>query len=310
MSKKILPILVLTGIFFIACSQVDKTRKEAEKQFQKTMTEIINDPSSMKLKDVQTMYSNDSLSILHANVTGKNGFGNEVTNKIEYIYLKSNGEVYDAVNPNTEDSIYQDKETWEKTRKGEIYESLDFDNAMAYRAISYINNVGRNINDKFEEKKVNLPVPTKTCKWALHTTTDKFGEKTNEKYLSLIGKGEFSNSATSGSELSAIIFVRKNSISIRLLEYGSYSAKDDDEPYNVRIKDSEGKEYPLMRFINDGSEGNLYPLDLTDESKNTLNKILSKGGEVSFSISYDKYTPTHYKFKVNADGYNEAIKHI
>ena len=309
MNKKIFPIILLMVIFF-ACSKEDKTRKEAEEQLPKTLSEWVNDPTSMKTSDIQTMYSNDSLTILHTNVVAKNGFGNEVTNRIEYIFLKTNGETYDAVKPLDEDSIYQDEETWAKKRKDEIYEKLDYGNAVAYRAISYINAVGRNINDKFEEKTVNLPVPTNTGRWELQATTDKFGDKTDNKYLSLIGNGEFSNSATSNSKLSAIIFVLKNTICIRLLEYGSHTAKDDDAPYKVRIKDGNGKEYPLMLFYNDGAEGNLYPLDLSEDSKNTLKDILSKEGEITFSISYDKYTPSSYRFKVNADGYNEAIKHI
>ncbi len=309
MFKKILPILLLI-VVFCACSKEDKTRKEAETQFSKTMAEWVNDPTSMKLNDIQPMYTSDSLTILHANIVAKNGFGNEVSSKVEYIYLKSNGNVYDAVYPLAADSIYQDKETWEKKRQGEIYEKLDYDNAMVYRAVSYINNTGRNINDKFEEKPVNLPVPTNTGRWELNTTTDKFGEKTDNKYLSLIGHGDFSNSATSNSKLSAIIFVLKNTICIRLLEYGSYEAKDNDAPYKVTIKDGKGKEYPMMLFYNDGSEGNLYPLDLSDKSKDILNDIFSEGGDVTFSISYDQYSPSKYRFKVNTDGYNEALKHL
>lgn len=297
-------------VILFACSKEDKTRKEAEGQFLKTLSEWINDPTSMKTSGIQTMYSNDSLTILHANVSAKNGFGNEVTNRIEYIFLKTKDNTYDAIKPLDEDSIYQDEETWTKKRKGEIYEKLDYGNAIAYRAISYINAVGRNINDKFEENAVNLPVPTHTGRWELQATTDSFGEKTNNKYLSLIGNGEFSNSATSNSKLSAIIFVLKNTICLRLLEYGSHTAKDDDAPYKVRIKDGDGKEYPLMLFYNDGSEGNLYPLDLSEDSKNILKDILNKEGEITFSITYDKYSPSSYRFKVNADGYNEAIKHI
>lgn len=309
MSKTTTPVILLCLMFW-ACSQVNTTSKEAEAQLPVAIAAWAKDPTSVKLKDIKTMYTNDSLSILHANVMGKNGLGHEVTNRIEYVYLNTEGNIYDAVCELTDDSVYQDIETWEKTKNEKIYKKLDYDNALAYRAIMCINENGRDINDKFNEKSVNLRVPTNTGRWKLHTTTDKFGEKTNVKYLTVIGEGKFSNSATSGSRLSVVLFWMGESCCIRLLEYGTNVAKDGGGPYEVRIKDGNGKEYPLMLFYNDEADGDICPLDLTAKTNNTIKDILEKGGDVTFSVKYDKYTFNSYQFKVNVDGFSDAVKFL
>lgn len=302
---------ILTMLCFIilgSCSQTNKTKNEAEIQMQKTLSENMKDPN-FKLEDVKNVYSNDSIAIFHFNLTGKNGFGNEITDKFEYVYLVSDSQIYDGFLQLSADSVYQNEETWNKQKIGKIYENLDYDNSIVYRVIDFINNNGRNINDKFKEEEVNIMPPTKTGRWSLHTTTDKFGEKTSNKYLTLSGTGNFSNSATSHSDLYAIIFVNKGLIQLKLLEYGSLTLKDNDAPYKVSIKDSEGNEYPTMIFANDGN-GQIFPLDLTNESYQQLFSILKKGGQVSFNIIYDNYRRNEYQFKVQADGFEEAFKYL
>lgn len=307
--KQIQIIALLSLVCFFSCSEANKTKNAAEEQLRKTLSENMNDPN-FKIDNVKNVFANDSLSILHFNITGKNGFGNEITEKIQYIYLIHNGQVYDGYSELSNDSVFQNEQTWSKQKEGEIYEKLDYNNSIVYRAIDFINNNGRNINDKFKEEEVNIMPPTKTGRWSLHTTTDKFGEKTNNKYLTLSGNGNFSNVATNRSPLYAILFVQKGSVTLKLLEYESSIVKDDDGPYKVRIKDSDGKEYPTMIFANDGKEGLLFPIDLTNNSYEQLLNILKKGGQVSFNIVYDRYSSSEYQFKVNADGFEEAIKFL
>lgn len=306
---KIQIIALLSLVCMMSCSQANKTKNAAEEQMRKTLSENMKDPN-FKIDNVKNVFSNDSISIFHLTITGKNGFGNEITDKFQYVYLVNNGDVYDGYGTLSEDSIFQSEETWRKYKTEEIYKNLDYNNSIVYRAVDFINNNGRNINDKFKEKEVNIMPPTKTGRWSLHTTTDKFGEKTTNKYLTLSGHGKFSNSATNLSPLYAILFVQKGNISLKLLEYERSIVKDDDAPYKVRIKDSEGKEYPTMLFANDGSEGILFPLDLTNNSYEQLLSILKKGGQVSFNIIYDRYGKNEYQFKVNSDGFDEAFKYI
>lgn len=307
--KKNLIIALLSLVCMLSCSQANKTKKAAEEQMRKTLSENMKDPN-FKIDNVKNVFSNDSISIFHFNITGKNGFGNEITDKFQYVYLVNNGHIYDGYALLSGDSIYQNQETWGKYKSGEIYEKLDYDNSIVYRVINFINHNGRNINDKFKEEEINIMPPTKTGKWSLHTTTDKFGEKTDNKYLTLSGTGNFSNIATNRSPLYAILFVQNGNITLKLLEYESNVVKDNDGPYKVRIKDSDGKEYPIMIFANDGNEGLLFPLDLTNNSYEQLLSILKKGGQVSFNIVYDRYSTSEYQFKVNADGFEEAIKFL
>ena len=52
-----------------------------------TMKELAKDPSSFVISDVKTLFSNDSICILHFRFLGKNGFGAMQTSLCEYIYL-------------------------------------------------------------------------------------------------------------------------------------------------------------------------------------------------------------------------------
>lgn len=56
---------------------------------EKTMKELAKDPSSIQITNVETMFSNDSICILHFKFTGKNGFGGVSSDEMEYIYLKT-----------------------------------------------------------------------------------------------------------------------------------------------------------------------------------------------------------------------------
>lgn len=303
----IISLLSLIGLG--SCSPKAKNEKAAEQQMRKTIAEKTIDPN-IRIENIRNVFSNDSISILHFDLTGKNGFGNEITNKYEYVYLASGGNVYDGFLELTPDSVFQDRITWEKQKEGEIYEKLDYENSIIYRAIDLLNKQGRNIDDKFNEMEINIMPPTKTGKWHLHSASDKFGEKTNNKYLTLSGNGEFSNSATSHSDLYGIIFVGKDYVQLKMLEYNRLTVKDDSGYYKVNIKDKDGIEYPTMIFANDGNEGIIFPIDLTDKTYTQLLTILKKGGQINFHIKNDNYGVSTYQFKVQADGLEEALKYV
>lgn len=79
-------LFLLVAILITSCSS-GGVEKEAKQQMEKTMKELAKDPSSVQISDVKTMFSNDSLCILHFRFSAKNGFGALRTSKFEYIYV-------------------------------------------------------------------------------------------------------------------------------------------------------------------------------------------------------------------------------
>lgn len=293
-----------TVLLFTACSQSSKTAFEAKTSMEAMIKELARNPESVKIENVYAIYENDSLSILRFDFTGKNGFGVESTDKMEYIYLVENGNKYEAIHELDADSVYLDTPTWEKKREGSIYEKLDYDAAIRYLAATYINSYGRVVGDKAHEQDVKISVPTKTGAWNLKRYSDSFGDETGDKYLVLIGDGVFSNSATSNSALKVVFFIDEDTFSFCLFEYGSSPVKDDDAPYYTRIKDSKG-EITEFQLYNAGQSGQIGTANIEEFAK--ITDILKKGGEITVIMTYNKYGRSDYRFKLNVDGFENAI---
>ena len=79
-----------------SCSKSAKLEKVAKEQMEATFKEIARDPSSVSLSNIETVYSDDSLCILHCDFSAKNGLGAEVKDKCEYIFISSNGKNYES----------------------------------------------------------------------------------------------------------------------------------------------------------------------------------------------------------------------
>lgn len=300
--KKILLLLVIS-LSTVAC--LDKTPTMEETVMHNatnTLKEYSHHPETSKVDNFETKYINDSLCIMHCNHTGKNGFGNEITSKVEYIYLIHNNVAYESVNNVDGTTIYQDQNAMETAKKGTIYQNCSYDDAIRYRAVYEINTQGRRV-DK-QDELINIPVPTRTGNWSLATYTDSFGDDTNEHFLFLVGKGTFSNTATTNSELSATLSIDTNSISIGLFEYNSMLAKDDDI-CKIKVKYPNGVTSDWV--IQNNYSGRI---SLSNKQRQEFKEMAKEEGEISFSISKGRYTFSSYKFKFDLTGYNEALKHL
>ena len=298
----ILAVLILT-----ACSQSQKTSSEARTSMEALVKELAKNPESVKIDNVNAVYQNDSLSVLHFDFTAKNGLGMESTDKMEYIYLIQGDKKYEAIHELAADSVYVDNPTWEKNRKGNIYENLEYDAALRYLAAIFINGNGRVVGDKARENEVKIEVPTGTGAWELKRYSDSFGEETDDKYLVLMGDGVFSNSATTNSNLKVVFFIDGNGFSFRLFEYGSSPVKDDDATYVTRIKDSEGNVHDF-RLWNSGQSGQIGSFYNGTEDYQKIVDILKKGGDIIVLMNYSKYGQSDYRFKLNVDGFEKAMK--
>lgn len=302
--KNVLYILMLC-LAFASC-QSSKLKSAAQKQMEATLKEFAKDPSSLKLSNIEVVYSDDSLCIIHADCTSKNGLGNEITSQIEYVMLSQDDKNYEACQQisSSEEAIYQPKETFEKNKKGQIYEKLSYESALYYLATIFVNTQGREAGIKDGFGTAKIPVPTETGCWQIRTFRDEFGEKTNNYFLFLQGSGTFSNSATTNSRILAAIYATGNDdVSIQIAEYGSYLVKTSDT-YDVRVKDDKGTVYS-MTMNGDIQSGYITP---SYDSKETMTHLLNSNGPLIFSIqertSYG--TPSTYIFKIDVTGYEKA----
>lgn len=309
MKKTSFIFTALIALLMVGCSQSSKTSSESLSSMEALVKELALNPESVKIENINTVYGNDSLSILHFDFSGKNGFGVETRNKMEYVYLLQGDKKYEAIHELGADSIFVNTSTWEKMKKGNIYQDLDYDNAIRYLAATYINGNGRVVGDKSKEQEVNILVPTGTGNWQLNAYSNSFGDVTDDKYLALMGNGVFSNSATIDSELNAILFVDDNNFAFRLIEYGFNPVKNDQTSYNTQIKDSEGVVHDF-RLWNSGQSGQIGPYNNPQEDYKELVNILNKGGEITVIMNYDYYGESDYRFKMNVDGFNKAIKYL
>ena len=324
-------MMLMTFLVLMSCSKSSKLESEAEEVMNHTFHEVAKDANSVKISNVNVVFSNDSLCILHLDLSAKNGLGMETTSKMEYVYLVSNGKKYESYQELGSDSIFLSNETFEQIKRGKIYEKLSYESAMYYMAAVFVNNQGRAVGDKIGELEVRIPVPTGTGAWEIHSFTDDFGEESDGKYLTLTGKGTFSNSATTNSRLSVLMFVTQYNVSFKFAEYGSQLVKGE-KYFTLRIKDSSG-EIKEIRMFND-EDGNirnlimnteeapfgdlleLYKLSSKSEDETApdgnkiLREILEKEGTISGIAEMGEYSKSKYSFKFDLTGFNEAIKHL
>lgn len=306
MNKLILGLLVMCLMIIGGCTDNKlSTENRAKKQLELAMAEFANDPSSVELSNIQTVWSGDSAVIFHLDVSGNNGLGNRISNKMEYVYSINDGKEYELLWSLTDDCVFQDLATWETTKDENIYKNLTYNDAMLYRVYHNINKFGKQIGEKDENLRVRIPLPTNTGDWDLGFAKDKFGDKTEEKFLRLSCNGVFSNSATTNSSLLAFIFVYKSHISLRLIEYDTRVVKDMGY-YKVRIKGNAGREYPEMTFFN--ANGDLGPENLDESTYKELLSILENNHTLYFNIIDPNYSISEYQFKAYPTGLKEALK--
>lgn len=293
---------------FISCDKASKTKENAEKSFRAILNETLKDPNSLNIKNITHIFTSDSLAIIHADITAKNGLGIESTAKYEYIYIDMDTINYEGIHSKAADSIYLTKEVYDETKKDMIYESLPYESGIYYLAASYINSYGRVVGDKANKHEVNITLPTKTGFWALNHNVDEFGEKTNNKYLTLVGRGVFSNSATTNSNMFAILFITRTNYLIRLIEYSSHVVKDECSG-TFKLKDSDGVIHS-GRFSN--SEDGYLSYNSFSNELNYINfiEILKKGGDLIFSGNMGEYTTSNYIFKFKTDGFENAYNFL
>ena len=300
--------LLLIVLSFASCSRASKVAAEAEKTMTQLFKEIAKVPESVKVDGIETKLSDDSLCILNANPTAKNGLGTESTSKYEYIYIISQGQAYEAYGEIGDDDVYIKPEEFDREKKGKIYENLPYEQAIRHLASVKVITSGRAVGDK-ERNDVDIPMSLNTGLWEKRQYTNSFNEKTDDSYLVLKAKGAFSNSATTGSEMTALLFVSEYDISLRLVEYSSSLVKDD-ELYSLMVKTPDEEVHYF--WLRNNYNGDMTFSSYLGEGESGFRKLLEQGGVLTCMIEEQtRYgTPSKYYFKLRVNGYNEAINLI
>lgn len=146
---------------------------------------------------------------------------------------------------------------------------------------------------------------SKYGRWTIHEYVNEFDEPTGEKYLlQKSNDGSFSNSATTNSELIGEILIDDNGIRIRLKEYGSHYAKDEEHIVFKVKRDGEITDLGSFNWID-----NQGYINLRKEYSTILLNLLLQGGNIKFYGSVNSGRST-YNFTINGDYLKEAMDAI
>ncbi|HIU49632.1 MAG TPA: hypothetical protein IAD22_01280 [Candidatus Limousia pullorum] len=164
---------------------------------------------------------------------------------------------------------------------------------------------------------------TETEFWGSHWTeksyVDEFNDPTADKYLCGTFSGTFSNSATSNSNLTAMLIIDKylnygsdyfgeDIFRIRLLEYGSHNASfsgSEETDVEIKIKIDNVVTQDTAYFL-DPSNGEIY-INRRNEIFVPFIAAMNDGKEVSFAITVSSYgrVSSTYRFDVDPEGLSD-----
>lgn len=304
MKKLLLFVSLLGFLVFFACTNVADS--EVQKAMKAALTENLAHPEDVKFVNVMEVYSKDSLSILHVTRRGKNGYGEDVEEQFEYIYLRDNGTKYEAIHELSSDSIFLDELMMDRVKKGKIYENLDYDHALLYRSKFAMNLIGRVVGDKNREHTFNIKIPTGM--WMLGCATDEFGDPDNtKKYIYVVGEGN-AYGGTSGEYdiLGNIVATQENLSIVISMGNGLNKIHGYETYYEVRVKDSNGYMHDSMTFKQTAGSPSIIAPYWDDKQFNDFLNILLAGGEITVYLKEDGYND-RYRFIVRIEGFKKAL---
>lgn len=165
------------------------------------------------------------------------------------------------------------------------------------------NNKDSTENKQIVIEEIAAPTPDPIGAWNIGNYVDKFGDPTDEKYISLEAEGTFSNTATTNSRLHVRLLNDRNNTRFIFCEYGSHVVKDNDTYWVYFKLPNDSTEMLAMHGHDDGY---ITAAIGGDEDEAKLRQILSSDTIVSVYAETGGYGKSYYKFKLNLKGYNFA----
>jgi hypothetical protein len=138
--------------------------------------------------------------------------------------------------------------------------------------------------------------------WEIKESKDEFGDATGDKYaVCQNGNGTFSNSATTNSDLTVVIFYSKDGIYLNFWEYDRSKANfgSDIEYGSIQIKDSIGTVHDIKV---EQFKSTLY-IKKTDIELFIKLMCENTGYLKCYYREVSKYSSSTYKFRLNTEGF-------
>lgn len=128
--------------------------------------------------------------------------------------------------------------------------------------------------------------------WMTGHYTNEFNERTGQTYEFLECYGTFDNSATNGSDLTAVIYKLSSVVSIKLFEYNKHNADFKAYGYvNVKVKNESGI---IETFKFKESNGQL----LYKSKRHPFLDFIKDPGVYKFYMKNNNYSISTYNFSV------------
>ena len=140
--------------------------------------------------------------------------------------------------------------------------------------------------------------------WELGYYVDDFGEKTEKGYIFTQIFGNFSNSATTNSDLKIHFIIDENNIRIQLFEYARNHPVKGEGEIKFKVKDKNDEVHEIHASNGRNGYTEIYSFD-----DKKLREILMLGGKVQFiGQTTGRGTPSIYNFTIqNANWLENAI---
>lgn len=145
-------------------------------------------------------------------------------------------------------------------------------------------------------------------KWELGYYVDEFRNPTDFAFVKTYSYGRFSNSATTDSDLTAIVQVDTEDVMIVLIEYSQNYVKCSYEydEYDIVMLDPNGKKHYLKGTMYEGS----FRIYVDDEYKSTVLDALKTPGTVSFYIVRSELLTSTYSFSIETSNFSTLYEEL
>lgn len=300
-------LLVLT---VVSCSRTSKIQSEAEVSLRQFINEAASSGldvyykfDSVVVDKIETKFTDDSLCILNAIVTGYNGSRYPFTSKFEYIYLVSRDKAYETVLLEGINNVFIEREEYEKNKKSTMFETLSYNQALRHISIIKIITGGRTVGN-VEGNTDEIPMILNTGLWDKTQPSDSFRVGTI-RLLEDMGYFSPTRIYDLDSGIRVELFVTSPSDGTVWLRLTNTLIKDN-ERYLLTIVDADG----IRHFFN------LYYIENRDyfvfesHQLQDIRNIFKRGGKVICKLeeATEYKTAIQHYFTLHLDGYNEAIK--
>lgn len=299
-------ICAFVCICMFSCNKAREVQKAAIDQLHITVKTLVENPGNIALEDGKTVYKDDSLCIIHFLLNDSTYKDNISSRAMEYVYLLHDGKAYEGILEKKAYQVYIQKEKFDEERQNTPYQYLTYEEAIRYKAATFINGRGMAVGDATGLAEIDIPVPSKTGNWEVQHYREMDGTFKNARYIMLLSRGFYSTPRSGSHSLMTIITHEDGTdINLKLIEDNSRPVLNLAQ-YDCTVKDQNGKMHKFV--LRNCYYGKMGIVSTDSINGNQLfDELLIGGGELEFHIQgQGDMSSDKYDFKAKVDGYTEA----